>query len=142
MLPLQKGLEAILDQHKEPSPDHADPRRTEITDAYSESDMPGRTSNDVDPLKVIVIGASIGGLTLAQLLMSAPGIRVTCYERGASLDDRLIGFRVMLSGSTLTMLKRKLWNEVWAHLALSIGKQPEGGEKVEFFKGNGDKMFT
>jgi len=30
----------------------------------------------------------------------------------------------------------------WVHLALSIGEQPEGGEKVEFFKGNGDKMLT
>lgn len=142
MLPLQKGREEILNQDKEPIPDHADPRWTEATNPDAESGMSGRTSNDVDPLKVIIIGAGIGGLTLAQLLMSAPGIRVTCYERSASLDDRLIGFRVMMSGSTLTILKRKLRNEVWAHLALGIGEQPEGGEKVEFLKGNGDKMFT
>ncbi|KFZ25167.1 hypothetical protein V502_00354 [Pseudogymnoascus sp. VKM F-4520 (FW-2644)] len=104
--------------------------------------MPDRTSNDVKPLKVIIIGASIGGLALTQLLMSAPGIHVTCYERSDGVDDRLIGFRVMLSGSTLAMLERKLSKEAWAHLALGIGEAPEGGEKIEFFKGNGDKMFV
>jgi len=60
--------------------DHADPRRTETTNADSDSDIPGSISNDVEPLAIIIIGAGIGGLTLAKLLMSAPGIRVTCYE--------------------------------------------------------------
>ncbi|KFZ16714.1 hypothetical protein V501_02093, partial [Pseudogymnoascus sp. VKM F-4519 (FW-2642)] len=142
MLPLQKGLEAFLDQHTKPTPDHADPRDIETNGAGPKSDMPDRTSNDVKPLKVIIIGAGIGGLALAQLLMSAPGIHATCYERSDGVDDRLIGFRVMLSGSTLAMLKRKLSKEVWAHLALGIGETPEGGEKIEFFKGNGDKMFV
>ncbi|OAF60374.1 hypothetical protein VC83_03470 [Pseudogymnoascus destructans] len=103
--------------------------------------MPDRTSNDVKPLKIIIIGADIGGLALAQLLMSAPGTHVTCYERSDGVNDH-IGYCVMLTGSTLAMLKRKLTKEVWAHLALSIGEAPEGGEKVEFFKGNGDKMFV
>ncbi len=110
--------------------------------AGPESDMPDRTSNNVKPLKVIIIGAGIGGLALAQLLMSAPGIHVTCYERSDGVDDGLIGFRVMLSGLTLAMLKRKLTREVWAHLALGIGEAPDGGEKIEFFKGDGDKMFV
>ncbi|KFY53195.1 hypothetical protein V497_08391, partial [Pseudogymnoascus sp. VKM F-4516 (FW-969)] len=48
----------------------------------------------------------------------------------------------MLSGSTLAMLKRKLSEEAWARLALGIGEAPEGGEKIEFFTGNGDKMFV
>ncbi|OBU00795.1 hypothetical protein VE01_01138 [Pseudogymnoascus verrucosus] len=104
--------------------------------------MPDRTSNDVKPLKIIIIGAGIGGLALAQLLMSAPGTHVTCYERNDGVNDHHIGYCVMLTGSTLAMLKRKLTREVWAHLALSIGEAPEGGEKVEFFKGNGDKMFV
>ena len=142
MLPLQKGLEAFLDQHTKPIPDHADPRDIETNGAGPKSDMPDRTSNDVKPLKVIIIGAGIGGLALAQLLMLAPGIHATCYERSDGVDDRLIGFRVMLSGSTLAMLKRKLSKEVWARLALGIGETPEGGEKIEFFKGNGDKMFV
>ncbi|OBT64269.1 hypothetical protein VE03_06813 [Pseudogymnoascus sp. 23342-1-I1] len=104
--------------------------------------MSGSTSNVVDPLRVIIIGAGIGGLALAQMLTSAPNIQVTFYERNSSMDDGVAGFRVMLSGSTLAMLKRKLSSEVWASLALGIGLQPEGGEKIEFLKGNGDKLFT
>ncbi|KFY56208.1 hypothetical protein V496_06763 [Pseudogymnoascus sp. VKM F-4515 (FW-2607)] len=106
------------------------------------SDMSGSTSNVVDPLRVIIIGAGIGGLALAQMLTSAPNIQVTLYERNSVRDDGIAGFRVMLSGSTLSMLKRKLSSEVWASLALGIGLQPEGGEKIEFLKGNGDKLFT
>ena len=60
MLPLQKGLEAFVDQHKEPILDHADPRCTESTEAGPESNMPGRTPNGVEPL-VTMIGAGIGG---------------------------------------------------------------------------------
>ncbi|KFY45130.1 hypothetical protein V495_03107 [Pseudogymnoascus sp. VKM F-4514 (FW-929)] len=104
--------------------------------------MSGTTSDDVDPLKVIIIGAGIGGLTLAQILNSAPGIEVKCYERYNVVDDRVVGFRVMLSSNTLATMKRKLHSDIWALLALGIGEQPEGGEKIEFFKGSGDKMFT
>lgn len=132
MLPLQKGLDAFLSQDREPVPARAG----------RVSDMSGSTSRAVDPLKVIIIGAGIGGLALAQILISAPNTQVTCYERNASIDDGVVGFRVMLSGSTLSTLKRKLCSEVWAHFALGIGVQPEEGEKIEFFKGSGDKMFT
>ncbi|KAL5353459.1 hypothetical protein ACLOAV_001496 [Pseudogymnoascus australis] len=88
--------------------------------------MSGSTSNVVDPLRVIIIGAGIGGLALAQMLTSAQNIQVTLYERNSVRDDGIAGFRVMLSGSTLSMLKRKL----------------SRGEKIEFLKGNGDKLFT
>lgn len=142
MLRLKRGLGALCSQHTKPISDHADPRDIETNGAVTESDIPDRTSNDVKPLKVIIIGAGIGGLALTQLLMSATGTQVTCYERSDGVDDPLIGFCVMLTGSTLEMLKRKLTKETWAHLASSIGEAPEGGEKVEFFKGNGDKMFV
>ncbi|KFY24117.1 hypothetical protein V493_05441 [Pseudogymnoascus sp. VKM F-4281 (FW-2241)] len=104
--------------------------------------MSGTTPSDVDPLKVVIIGAGIGGLALAQILNSAPGISVTCYERRDAAYDPVVGFRVMLSSTTLGTLKRKLESGTYAHLALGIGEQPEGGEKIEFFKGNGDKLFT
>ncbi|KFY82597.1 hypothetical protein V498_08534 [Pseudogymnoascus sp. VKM F-4517 (FW-2822)] len=103
MLPLQKGLDAFLSQDREQIP----------ALAGRLSDMSGSTSKAVDPLKVIIIGAGIGSLALAQILMLAPETQVTCYERNASLDDGIVGFRVMLSGSTLALLKRKLSNEVW-----------------------------
>lgn len=147
MLPLQPGLSAVLqDRHYDTNPNSRDPEHSETfldLDTDSEVDMPARVLEEgADPLRVIIIGAGLGGLTLAQLLMASPGIRVTCYERSATLDDRLTGFRVMLSGSTLTTLKGKLWNEVWAHIALSIGEQPEGGQKLDFFRSNGDKLFS
>lgn len=127
-------------------PDQADSRSdmsgTRSAMSGTRSDMSGTTSNDVDPLKVTIIGAGIGGLALAQILSSSPEIQVTCYERNASVDDRVSGFRVMLSGNTLGILKRKLRSQTWAHIALGIGEQPEGGEKIEFFKGNGEHMFT
>ena len=107
------------------------------------SNMSGSsTSTVVDPLRVIIIGAGIGGLALAQMLTSAPNIQVTVYERTSTLDDGVVGFRVMLSGSTMSMLKRKLRSEVWASLAPGIGVQPEGGEKIEFLKANDEKLFT
>lgn len=129
MLPLQKTLAAFLE------------KGDEITCGGVDPNTPGTTSNDKQ-LKVIIIGAGIGGLALAQILDSAPGIKVACYERYKAIDDRVVGFRVMLSGTTLTMMKRKLKSEIWADLAFGIGEQPEGGEKIEFFKGNGNKMFT
>lgn len=129
MLPLQKTLAAFLE------------KGDEITCGGVDPNTPGTTSND-KPLKVIIIGAGIGGLALAQILDSAPGIKVACYERYKAIDDRVVGFRVMLSGATLTMMKRKLKSEIWADLAFGIGEQPEGGEKIEFFKGNGNNMFT
>lgn len=104
--------------------------------------MSGSTSNVVDSLKVVIVGGGIGGLALAQMLASAPQTQVTCYERDTGLDNGIVGFRVMLSGSTLALLKQTLSSEVWAHVALGIGVKPAGGEKVEFFKGNGDKLFT
>lgn len=75
-------------------------------------DIPDRTLNNAKPLKVIIIGGGISGLTLAQLLMSAPGIHVRCYEHSDGVDDGLVRFRVMLLGLTLVMLKCKLTKDV------------------------------
>lgn len=93
-------------------------------------------------LRIAIVGAGLGGLTLAQLLSADPNIDVTLYERSASLDDRLTGYRVMLSGTTLTTLKAKLSPAVWAAVALSIGEQPSGGQRIEFSKGSGERLFT
>ncbi len=150
MLQLQPGIENLIDRHaKKPAScrsraySHPNPRRLQtFLDNDSQLNMPSLLEQKVPRLRVCVIGAGLGGLTLAQLLMSAPGIKVTCYERSATLDDRLTGYRVMLSGSTLTTLKGKLWNEVWGHIALSIGEQPEGGQRLEFYKANGESMFN
>lgn len=172
MLELQSGIAHILDRHNPSSSPPPPRQRAATLSRHSPSVLDtasslhsftkssfgttaniSATSTPIVPkmasqeaptsrLRVCIIGAGLGGLTLAQLLMSSPGIKVTCYERSATLDDRLTGYRVMLSGSTLTTLKGKLWNEVWAHIALSIGEQPEGGQRLEFFKGSGESLFN
>lgn len=126
MLPLQKALEAFLDHDNYTAP----------------FDSSASSSPTGVPLRIIIIGAGIGGLALAQLLKSAPGVDLAVYERSASVNDRLVGFRVMLSGATLALLKRSLRREVWAMLALGIGEPPAGGEKIDFLKGSGKRMFT
>ncbi|HTR91913.1 MAG TPA: NAD(P)-binding protein [Trebonia sp.] len=46
-------------------------------------------------MKVAVIGAGIGGLTLAQGLVRA-GVDVSVYERDPALDSRGQGYRIRL----------------------------------------------
>jgi 2-polyprenyl-6-methoxyphenol hydroxylase-like FAD-dependent oxidoreductase len=54
-------------------------------------------SGDLE-MKVAVIGAGIGGLTLAQGLVRA-GIDVTVYERDPALDSRGQGYRIRLQAA-------------------------------------------
>ncbi|KAI9644977.1 hypothetical protein NHQ30_007012 [Ciborinia camelliae] len=94
------------------------------------------------PLRVIIIGGGLSGLTLGQLLMDIPSIRVTLYERSKGPVDRLSGYRIMLSSFVLRNLKGKLQHDVWQEIAPSIGIQPDGGQEMNFVKSNGDAIFT
>ncbi|MFN7096980.1 MAG: NAD(P)-binding protein, partial [Gammaproteobacteria bacterium] len=47
-------------------------------------------------IKIAIVGGGIGGLALAQKLKKA-GVEFNVYERDASSDDRLQGYRVHLS---------------------------------------------
>ncbi|ESZ93924.1 hypothetical protein SBOR_5683 [Sclerotinia borealis F-4128] len=100
--------------------------------------MPERSA----PLRVIIIGGGLSGLTLGQLLADVPSIRVTLYERSRGPVDRLSGYRVMLSSFVLRNLKGKLQHDVWQEIAPSIGIQPGGGQEMKFVKSNGDPIFT
>lgn len=101
-----------------------------------------KDSGFAEPLRVIVIGGGIGGLTLGQLLTSQPNIKCTVYERNDDAEDRLCGYRIMLSSFVLANLKAKLPKAVWARIAFSIGIQPEQGQELAFIKGDGTKMYT
>ncbi|KAG4032441.1 hypothetical protein MFRU_007g03440 [Monilinia fructicola] len=94
------------------------------------------------PLRVIIIGGGLSGLTLGQLLTDVPSIKVTLYERSRGPVDRLSGYRVMLSSFVLRNLKGKLQHDVWQEIAPSIGIQPGGGQEMNFVRSNGEPIFT
>lgn len=85
-------------------------------------------------LRVGVIGGGISGLTFAQLLHDTPSVKVTVYEKGVDVVDRLCGYRIMLSYFVLQNLQATLRTEVWRRVAASIGVQPQGGQELKFMK--------
>ncbi|KAF8866380.1 FAD/NAD(P)-binding domain-containing protein [Acephala macrosclerotiorum] len=93
-------------------------------------------------LRVGVIGGGIAGLTFAQLLHDTPSVKVTVYEKGVDVVDRLCGYRIMLSYFVLQNLQATLRTEVWKRVAASIGVQPQGGQELKFMKSCGTQMFN
>lgn len=92
-------------------------------------------------LRVIIVGAGIGGLALAQLLRRIPNISVTVYEKRArDSPDNLTGFRVMLSSFVVRNLKASLPVPVVQALHDSIGAQPPQGQEMKFVQGNGREL--
>ena len=72
-------------------------------------------------MKVIIVGAGIGGLTLTvDMAQLAPRIEVELYERDAAAEARRKGYAIGLKGDAgLSVLERLgLWDDV-----LSIGAQ-------------------
>ncbi|RDW73539.1 hypothetical protein BP6252_07446 [Coleophoma cylindrospora] len=101
------------------------------------------SSGTVKPsLRVAVIGGGIAGLTLGQILRSAPNVDCLVYERSITTTDRLSGYRVMLSEFVLANLKALLPSPVWRKVAFSVGIQPEDGQELTFMKADGQRMFT
>ncbi|KAH6714315.1 hypothetical protein BKA61DRAFT_551754 [Leptodontidium sp. MPI-SDFR-AT-0119] len=92
-------------------------------------------------LRVIIIGAGIGGLALAQLLHRVPNISITVYEKRArDSPDNLTGFRVMLSSFVARNLKASLPVPVAQAFHDSIGAQPLQGQEMKFVQGNGREL--
>ncbi|MFB7668494.1 FAD-dependent oxidoreductase [Kitasatospora sp. NPDC056138] len=77
-------------------------------------------------MRVLVIGAGIGGLCLAQGLLRA-GIDVRVHEREASVDSRYQGFRIGLGGPGLAGLLECLPPRLHPLLEASTGEL--GGER-------------
>jgi 2-polyprenyl-6-methoxyphenol hydroxylase-like FAD-dependent oxidoreductase len=84
-------------------------------------------------LRVAVIGAGLGGLTLGQLLQDAGNVQVTVYERSVG-SDRLSGYRIMLSHFVLKKLQASLRAEIWARITISLGISPKDGHELSFMK--------
>ncbi|WP_405059563.1 FAD-dependent monooxygenase [Kribbella sp. NBC_01505] len=65
-------------------------------------------------MKVVIAGAGIGGLALAQALVAA-GDEVTIVERDQGIEDTA-GYRLHLSGSACAVLRRHVAPETWEML--------------------------
>lgn len=78
------------------------------------------------PLRVLIIGAGIGGLTLGQRLVAAGGIDVRIYERNHNPDDWLDGYRININPTGSRALRQCLPPPLWeAFVATSTA--PPGG---------------
>lgn len=108
----------------------------------SSTERPPTTHSSCPPLlRVIIIGAGIGGLALAQLLHRVPTISVTVYEKRArDAPDNLTGFRVMLSSFVIRNMRALLPAPVVQALHGSIGAQPPNGQEMKFVQGNGREL--
>ncbi|GAB1319698.1 6-hydroxynicotinate 3-monooxygenase [Madurella fahalii] len=84
------------------------------------------------PLRIAIIGAGIGGLTLAQLLKQNPRLSVTVYERGTRQEaaSSLTGFRILLSREMLATLRQRLPEEVMPYLEKAVGTTPSKGQSI------------
>lgn len=72
-------------------------------------------------MRVLVIGAGLGGLCLAQGLLQA-GIEVRIYEREADVNSRYQGFRIGLNGPGLDALRECLPRRLHGLLEASRGE--------------------
>lgn len=95
-------------------------------------DAHGKDEKGPAPLRIAIIGAGIGGLTLAQLLKQNPSLSVTVYERGTRQEaaSSLTGFRILLSREMLTTLRQRLPREVVPFLEKAIGTTPSKGQSI------------
>lgn len=76
-------------------------------------------------MRVAIIGGGIGGLCLAQGLTRA-GIQCTVYERDASPDARLQGYRLNIEPIGAQALRDCLPADLWTHLVETAGDVGDG----------------
>ena len=91
------------------------------------------------PLRVLIIGAGIGGLTLGHALVSAGGIDVHIYERNRAAADWLDGYRININPDGARALHQCLPPVLWeAFVATSTA--PPGG--ITFRTEQLQELFT
>jgi 2-polyprenyl-6-methoxyphenol hydroxylase-like FAD-dependent oxidoreductase len=77
------------------------------------------------PFHVLIIGAGIGGLTLAQGLNKS-GVSVAVYERDRTPVDRVQGYRVHINPSGSVALHKCLPSHLFDAFARTCGKPTKG----------------
>src|SRR3954447_13454219 len=91
------------------------------------------------PLRVLIVGAGIGGLTLGQALVAAGGIDVHICERNRDAADWLAGYRININPAGSRALHRCLPPALWeAFVATSTA--PPGG--ITFRTEQLQELFT
>ena len=98
-----------------------------------------------EPLRVAIIGAGIGGLTLAQILRIHPRFDVTVYEKGSPQDaSQLSGFRILVKPALLDAMRDGFEPAMQQLFDDAIGVQPEYGQRTCLFdeKGNTKLKWT
>lgn len=77
--------------------------------------------SDTSPLQIAIVGAGLGGLTLAQGLRKA-GLKVAVYERDRVRTDRLQGYRIHLSPKASRALAACLPDHVYEAFLATTGR--------------------
>ncbi|RAO70445.1 uncharacterized protein BHQ10_006457 [Talaromyces amestolkiae] len=75
--------------------------------------------------RILIIGAGIGGLALAQSLKRA-NIPFTVFERDDRLDSRLQGYRLKIAGPMQARVRELLTDEAWAKFKDVLAASAEG----------------
>jgi 2-polyprenyl-6-methoxyphenol hydroxylase-like FAD-dependent oxidoreductase len=91
------------------------------------------------PLRVLIIGAGIGGLTLGHALAAACGIDVHIYERNRDAADWLDGYRININPHGARALHRCLPPALWEAF-VTTSTAPPGG--ITFRTEQLQELFT
>ncbi|KAJ8115013.1 hypothetical protein ONZ43_g4766 [Nemania bipapillata] len=84
--------------------------------------------------KVIIIGAGLGGLTLAQSLRRS-GIPFKIFERDASIGARPQGYRIKIHSEASASLRSVLTPELWHRFENTCGKTVLGESNLNALNG-------
>jgi 2-polyprenyl-6-methoxyphenol hydroxylase-like FAD-dependent oxidoreductase len=91
------------------------------------------------PLRVLIIGAGIGGLTLGHALVAAGGIDVQICERNRDAADWLDGYRININPAGSRALHQCLPPALWAAF-VATSTTPPGG--ITFRTEQLQELFT
>ena len=87
------------------------------------------------PFKVLIIGAGLGGLTLAQSLKNSR-IEFKIFERDKAADRRPQGYRIKVHGETTTALRSVLSPELWRDFEETCGETVLGETTINSLNGS------
>lgn len=87
------------------------------------------SSQSITRLPVLILGAGISGLALAQGLLRA-NIPFHIYEHDHTFNQRSQGYRVRITGPGVSALKELIPGELYTRLELSCAAHRGGGASL------------
>lgn len=91
-------------------------------------------SQSINQLPILILGAGISGLALAQGLLRA-NIPFHIYERDPTFNQRTQGYRVRIAGLGVSALKDLIPDELYPRLELSCAAHVNGGNSIDALTG-------